>query len=76
MESALLIFAALARYVMGVLTQYMGTLHGLLQVGACGCTVFVAAACLGLSGCSAATRYMGTLHGLLQVGVRSFGWLV
>lgn len=33
MESALLIFAALARYVMGVLTQYMGTLHGLLQVG-------------------------------------------
>ncbi|KAI7835878.1 hypothetical protein COHA_010225 [Chlorella ohadii] len=31
MESALLIFAALARYVMGVLTQYMGTLHGLLQ---------------------------------------------
>ncbi len=32
MESALLIFAALARYVMGVLTQHMGTLHGLLQV--------------------------------------------
>lgn len=32
MESALLIFAALARYVMGVLTQYMGTLHGVLQV--------------------------------------------
>lgn len=30
-ESALLIFAAMARYVMGVLTQYMGTLNGVLQ---------------------------------------------
>ncbi|PSC74524.1 ARM repeat-containing [Micractinium conductrix] len=31
MESALLIFASLARYVMAVLTQYMGTLNGVLQ---------------------------------------------
>ncbi|KAL4855412.1 Importin-5 [Chlorella vulgaris] len=30
-ESALLIFAAMARYVMGVLVQYMGTLNGVLQ---------------------------------------------
>ncbi len=32
MESALLLFAQLAVYVMGVLAQYMGTIHGLLQV--------------------------------------------
>ncbi|KAL4452685.1 hypothetical protein ABPG75_008347 [Micractinium tetrahymenae] len=30
-ESALLIFASMARYVMNVLTQYMGTLNGVLQ---------------------------------------------
>lgn len=35
MESALLLFAQLAVYVMGVLMQYMGTIHGLLQVGGC-----------------------------------------
>lgn len=34
MESALLLFAQLAVYVMGVLMQYMGTIHQLLQVGA------------------------------------------
>jgi hypothetical protein len=33
MESALLIFACLARYVMPILTQYMATLNGVLQVG-------------------------------------------
>lgn len=32
MESALLMFAQLAVYVMGVLAQYLGTIHGLLQV--------------------------------------------
>ena len=32
-ESALLIFAQLAHYVIGVLVQYMGTLHDILQVG-------------------------------------------
>jgi hypothetical protein len=39
MESALLIFACLARYVMPILTQYMATLNGVLQVGVlfCGC---------------------------------------
>lgn len=31
MESALLIFACLARYVMPILTQYMATLNGVLQ---------------------------------------------
>lgn len=31
MESALLMFAQLAVYVMGVLAQYLGTIHGLLQ---------------------------------------------
>ena len=36
MESALLIFASLARYVMAVLTQYMGTLNGVLQVSGVG----------------------------------------
>ena len=36
MESALLIFAHMARYVMPLLTQYMATLNGVLQVCALG----------------------------------------
>lgn len=32
MESALLIFAQLAHYVISMLLQYMGTLHSVLQV--------------------------------------------
>ena len=58
MESALLIFASLARYVMPVLTQYLGTLNGLLQVR-CG-----GGALRFLCGCSAVILVLG-LHGAM-----------
>ena len=56
-ESALLIFSQLAHYVMPVLTQYMGTLNGILQQ-----TLQTQSPAVGLAAIKAATAFIQELE--------------